>query len=158
MPLNIAKSQSLIRSLIDQISHRLPSYTLQEQNNNFGDMLMISQSATPTAGQSNWAIRIVGQDTPFTDVIGLQQSTYTPFVAQVIEESSTIAGVSLIPLAVRVFVEMELAKLGIKQQRFLSANATVPALSMFDASDANVTGATLEVTLAADQYWPLSGQ
>ena len=158
MPLNIAKSQSLIRNLIDQLSHRFPSYTLVEQNNAYGDMLLVSQSATPTAGQANWAIRMIGQDTPFTDVIGLPQSVYTPFIAQVIEESSATSGVALIPLALASVFEIELAKLGVKQERYLSANGTVPALSMFDANDNGVTGATLEATVAADQYWPLSGQ
>src|ERR1035441_7414079 len=83
---NIAKSQSLVRALMDQLSKRLPTYTFSEQLTSVGDTLMISQSASPTAGQNNCAIRVGFQDTQFNDVIGLPQSVYSPMRADCIEE------------------------------------------------------------------------
>ena len=53
---NYWKSQSLVRALIDQLSKRFPTYTLTENLTSCGDQLMVSQSATPTAGQNNAAI------------------------------------------------------------------------------------------------------
>ena len=86
---NIAKSQSLVRALQDQLSKRLSSYTIVESLiNSAGDTLMVSQSATPTAGQNNCAIRIGFQDTQFNDVIGNPQNVYTPMRADIIQEST----------------------------------------------------------------------
>jgi hypothetical protein len=157
MAFNIAKSQSLIRALKDQLSKRLPAYTIIEVLGSAGDQLLISQHATPVAGEQNIAIRIKGQDTQFTDVIGLAQSVYTPMVCQVIEEGSTIAHVSVLQMAVRAALEAELGKLGVKQERWLNANTVVPALSQF-AADGSVSTSTLEASIAPDIYWPLSGQ
>ena len=155
---NIAKSQSLVRALIDQLSKRLPSYTLVESLTNGGDTLMVSQSATPTAGQNNAAILIGYQDTQFNDVIGNPQSVYSPMEAQIVEESSATAGVSLCAMSFQLAVMVELGKMGIKQAWFLNANGTVPAVSQFSAVPTAPTGATLQVNIAPDAYWPLSGQ
>jgi hypothetical protein len=156
---NIAKSQSLIRALKDQLSKRLPAYTIQESLvNSAGDTLMISQSASPTAGQNNVAIRIGFQDTQFTDVIGLPQSVYTPMRADIIQEATAAsASVSLCQMAFQQAIAAELDKMGIRERWYLNANGTVPAVSEF-AADGSVTTAVLQIELAPDQYWPLSGQ
>lgn len=156
---NIAKSQSLVRALIDQLSKRLPTWTLTESLTNGGDTLMVSQSATPTAGQSNAAILIGYQDTQFNDVIGNPQNVYTPMEAQIVEEASAAsASVSLVTLSFQLCVMVELGKMGIKQAWYLNPNGTVPAVSQFSAVPTAPTGATLQINIAPDQYWPLSGQ
>lgn len=162
---NIAKSQSLIRALQDQLSKRLAppafaaAYTIVESlANSAGDTLMISQSATPTAGQNNCAIRIGFQDTQFSDVIGLSQSVYSPMRADVIQEATAAsASVSLCSMAFQLAISVELAKMGIKQRWYLNANGTVPAIAEFNA-DGTVSTAVLQSTIAPDAYWPLSGQ
>ena len=231
---NIAKSQSLIRALKDQLSKRLPAYTIQESLvNSAGDSLMISQSASPTAGQNNIAIRVGFQDTQFTNVIGQPQDVYTPMRADLIEEAmaagpwvvtatsfnatigavyqsangsvfsvnnTVVAGtvlnlngldrpdasgiltrlsgtgdasityasfvavspapgaaISLCSMAFQQAIAAELNKMGIKQRWYLNAKGTVPAVSEF-AADGSVTTAVLQIELAPDQYWPLSGQ
>lgn len=156
---NIAKAQSLIRILKDNLSKRLPSsYSLVEQIDpaGLGDQLLISQHSPAVAGEQNLAIRILGQDTQFTDVIGNPQSLYSPEKAQVIEEASTIANVSLLTLANASYINWEISRMGVKQERYLNSNGTVPALSQF-ASTGLVTGSNFVETVS-DLYWPLSGQ
>lgn len=162
---NIAKSQSLIRALQDQLSKRLGSpayptpYTLVESLlNSAGDTLMVSQSATPTAGQNNCAIRIGFQDTQFSDVIGNPQNVYTPMRADIIQEATAAsASVSLCTMAFQLAVSVELGKMGIKQRWYLNPNGTVPAVSEFN-SDGSVSTAVKQLDLSPDAYWPLSGQ
>lgn len=152
-----AKSQSLARSLRDNLRKRLPTFTISESLDAAGSRLLISADATPAAGEQVCAIRIKFQDTQFDDVIGQDQRVYTPCVAQVIEENSTIANVSLLTMANKAAIDAELGRLGIKQERYMTANTVVPALSQF-AANGSVTTATLRASLAADIKWPLSGQ
>jgi len=162
---NIAKSQSLIRALQDQLGKRLGSpayatpYTLVESLlNSAGDTLMVSQSATPTAGQNNCAIRIGFQDTQFNDVIGNPQNVYTPMRADIIQEATAAsASVSLCTMAFQLAVSVELCKIGIKQRWYLNPTGTVPAVSEFNA-DGTVSTAVKQLDLSPDAYWPLSGQ
>lgn len=153
----IAKSQSLIKPLKDSLTKRLPStYVLTESLDSQGARLLISADATPAAGEQVMAIRIRGQDQQFQDVIGNAQRTYSPMVVQVIEEESTISGVSLMSLSNRIKIDWELARLGCKQERYMNANTAVPAMSQF-ASDGTVSSSTLNQGIS-DLYWPLSGQ
>ena len=162
---NIAKSQSLIRALQDQLGKRLSSpayatpYTLVESLiNSAGDTLMVSQSATPTAGQNNCAIRMGFQDTQFSDVIGNPQNVYTPMKADIIQEATAAsASVSLCSMAFQLAISIELCKMGVKQRWYLNPNGTVPAVSEF-AADGTVTTAVKQIELSPDAYWPLSGQ
>ena len=156
---NIAKSQSLVRSLIDLLSKRLPAYTFSEQLTPVGDTLMISQSASPTAGQNNCAIRIGFQDTQFNDVIGLPQNIYSPMRADVIEESTAAsASVSLCTLTFQLAINVELDRMGVKQRWYLNPNGTVPAISEFAADGSVSAPAVKQLDLSPDAYWPLSGQ
>lgn len=154
----IAKSQSLMRALKDNLQKRLPStYVFSDSLDSQGARLLISADSTPAAGEQVIAIRIKGQDTQFNNVIQQAQTVYTPMICQVIEEASTIAGVSLITLANRAQIDCEINRLSVKQERYLNANGTVPAVSQF-AADGSVTGSTLAASVSPDLYWPLSGQ
>ena len=159
---NYWKSQSLIRNLMDQLGKRLPTYTLTENLTASGDQLMVSQSATPTAGQNNAAILMGFQDTQFQDVIGVPQAVYTPMEAQIVEEATVTPALatssSLCSMAFQIVINIELGKLGVKQAWYLNPLGTVPALSQFSSVPTAPTGATLTISLAPDQYWPLSGQ
>ena len=154
----IAKSQSLMRVLKNNLQQRLPStYVFTESQDSQGAMLLISADSTPAAGEQVVAIRAKGQDQQFSDVIGNAQRTYSPMVFQVIEEASTVSGVSLITLLNRIKIDMELARPGVKQVRYLNTNGTVPALSQFQA-DGSVSGSNFNQEISPDLYWPLSGQ
>jgi len=154
----IAKSQNLMRVLQDHLTLRLgSSYFFTTSQDSQGAQLLISQHSPAVAGEQNIAIRAIGQDQQFSDVIGNPQRTYSPMKFQVIEEASTISGVSLLTLLNRVKIDMELARPGVKQERYLNANGTVPALSQFQ-TDGSVSGSTLNQSIAPDLYWPLSGQ
>jgi hypothetical protein len=152
------KQAAIMRDLYDRLTKKLPTtYFFTQAMDQQGSQLLISQSSTPTAGQQNVAIRIESDVTAFLDVIGNPQKVYAPLKAQVIEESSTITGVSLLTLLNRLKIDLELARMGIKQERWLNANGTVPALSQF-VSDGTISGSTLVASLPFDMYWPLSGQ
>jgi len=154
----IAKSQSLMLALKDHLQKELPStYVFTTAQDSAGAQLLISQDSTPSAGEQVVAIRIKGQDTQFNDSIGNAQRVYTPMVIQVIEEASTISGVSLITLANRAWIDRELARSGVKQERWLNTHGTVPALTQFN-TDGTVSSSTLAATTSPDLYWPLSGQ
>lgn len=154
----ISKSQAIMRELKERLAIKMPSsYVLTESADANGSILLISADATPAAGEQVIAIRILGEQTAFKDVLGSAQKVYAPLRAQVIEESSTISGVSLITLANRLHVDLELARMAVKQERYMNANTAVPAVSQF-ASDGSVSSSTKIASLAADMYWPLSGQ
>jgi hypothetical protein len=76
---------------------------------------------------------------------------------QVIEEASSISGVPLLSLLNAVQIEVELARLGVQEERYLNANGTAPTASQF-ASDSTVSGSNLIIILSPDLSWPLSGQ
>jgi hypothetical protein len=153
-----SKAQAIMRDLKERLQRKLPStYVLNQSEDASGSILLISADATPAAGEQVVAIRIEAEKTAFTDVLGLAQKVYAPLRAQVIEESSTIAGVSLITLANRLQIDLEIARTGLKQERYMNANATVPAISQFSA-DGSVASSTLIASVPFDMYWPLSGQ
>lgn len=154
----IAKSQAIMRDLQDRLQKKMPStYVFSASFDTNGARLLISQDSTPSAGEQVVAIRIEGESTAHKDVLGNPQKVYAPLKAQVIEEASTIAGVSLITLANRLNIDLELARMGVKQERYMNANATVPAVTQFQA-DGTVSGSSLIASLPFDMYWPLSGQ
>lgn len=155
----IAKSQSLMRALRDNLQKRLPStYVFSESLDAQGSRLLISADATPATTEQVCAIRIKPQDQQFNNVIGQSQLTYTPMIAQVIEEATAAsATVSLLTLANKSQIDQELMRMSVKQERYINAAGTVPAVSQY-AADGTVTGSTLATTVSPDLYWPLSGQ
>lgn len=154
----IAKSQAIMRELKERLQKKMPStYVFSESMDANGSILLISADSTPAAGEQVVAIRILGEQTAFKNSIGSAQTVYAPLRAQVIEEASTIAGVSLITLVNRLHVDLELARMAVKQERYMNANTVVPAVSQFSA-DGSVATATKIASLPSDMYWPLSGQ
>lgn len=152
---SIAKSQSLMRQLKDNLSKRLSTLVFTESLDAQGAILLISDG-TPSTGEQVCAIRIKGENTQFDDSIGLDQRVYSIMIAQVIEETSSIANVSLLTMANKARIDYELGKLGIKQERYMTANGTVPAVAMFNANG-NVDTASFVIAIS-DLYWPQSGQ
>ena len=76
---------------------------------------------------------------------------------QVIEESATEPGVSLLTMAFSGAVNKELSNMGVKQERWLNPAATAPTSSQFGASLA-VSVASKVAVIEADVQFPLSGQ
>ena len=155
---SIAKSQAIMRDLTDRLQKKLPTSTFTSAVDVYGPQLLITM---PGSGQV-MAIRIENEQSNFTDIIGSPQVVYAPLKAQVIEEASATAGVSLMLLVNRLAVDLELARMGLKQERWMNANGTLPTLAQFQSGGSTpsptVTGSTLIASLPFDMYWPLSGQ
>jgi len=98
-------------------------------------------------------IRLAG--TAFNDVIGSAQSVFSPHVIQIVEESvdanvGPAATASVISIANKHILDFEIAKLGLRQERYVCAGAAQPSAS-------EITEANLSSKLS-DLSWPLSGQ
>lgn len=151
------KAHSLLLQLKERLQKRFPStYVITESSDDKGYRLLISQDATPAAGEQVIALRLLGVDTEARDIIDSKR-VFGPIVCQVIEEESTITGVSLITLANKLRLDIELGRLGVLQERYMTANGTVPAVSMFQ-NDGSVATASLIIKASPDLYYPLLSQ
>ncbi|MEM4360410.1 MAG: hypothetical protein QXT45_07780 [Candidatus Bilamarchaeaceae archaeon] len=151
------KAQMMMLDLKERLQKRLPStYVFAESSDAQGPRLLISQDATPAAGEQVIAIRLLGVDVEVRNIFD-NKKMFGPIKAQVIEEASTVSGVSLITLANRIHVDLELARLGLLQERYMTANGTAPDVSMFQA-DGSVSTASLIASVSPDLYWPLLSQ
>lgn len=142
-----AKQLSLIRQLSDSLKKREPSATVTEDQ----DKVLFVK------GSEKCAIKCKAHDTQFKNSVGMPQEVFSPMVMQVIEEESTVTGISTLHVATKAHIEIELARIGSKQERFLNANGAAPALSQFQA-DNSVSGSTKVAEISCDFKWPLSGQ
>lgn len=149
--MSIKKAQSLIDSLESKLTLRLPTFTITKSVDAKGSMLLISADATPAAGEEVMAIRIKPMEEERVNSIGLPQESFSPSVAQVIEEAAVAFAIKT-----KVCIESELAKLGVAQERYSKTAGTVPTLAMFLAD--GTVNATLDASLSNDAKWPLSGQ
>lgn len=154
----IAKSQSLMRKLKDRLQRRLPStYVFTESMDSQGAILLISADSSPATGEQVCALRIRGESTQFSDIVGNAQKVYSPSLIQVIEEAGAVAGTSILSLSNKSKIDAEVNRLSVKQERYLNANGTVPAVSQF-AADGSVSSSTLNCEISPDLNWPQSGQ
>jgi hypothetical protein len=151
-----ARELSTALKIKEKLSIVLAPLTVVQSSDANGVMLLVSDG-TPAAGEQVAAIRLCKMPSDFTDSVGLTQKIYAPLICQVIEETSTIAATSLLTAANRSKLDAILAQAGLRQERYMTANATVPATSMF-AANAAVTTATAVATIEPDIQWPLSGQ
>lgn len=151
------KEQTLLLKLKEHLRMIFPTFTLTESLGSDGAKLLISADSTPAAGEQVMAIRIKKNATDFTDSVGLTQKIYAPLMMQVIEESSSVAGLSILTAANKARLDSELAKMGVTEERYLNANTTAVTLAQF-ASDGTVSGSTKVADVRADVQWPLSGQ
>lgn len=151
------KAQTLMMQLKERLQKRFPStYVFSESSDDKGVRLLISQDATPAAGEQVIAIRLLGVDTEARDILD-NKRVFSPIRCQVIEEESTITNVSLITLINKLYIDIELGRLGLLQERYLTANGTVPAVSMFQ-NDGSVATAVLKAKVSPDLYYPLLSQ
>lgn len=155
------KAQAVMRDLTARLQLKLPTLIFTSSVDALGARLQISQSATPTTEQQNFAIRIAADTTAFTDVLGNPQTVFVPLKAQVIEEALTgNPTISCVSLINRLAVDLELARMGVKQERWLNAAGTPATVAQFTvtAGSPTVTGSALIASIPFDMYWPLSGQ
>lgn len=151
------KAQAMMLQLKERLQKRMPSsYVFSESLDDQGPRLLISQDTTPAAGEQVIAIRLLGVDSEAKDIIG-EKRVFAPVRAQIIMEESSISNVSLITLANHIRVAVELNRMGLLQEWYMTANGTVPAVSMF-AADGSVSTATLRIKVSPDLYYPLLGQ
>jgi len=151
MSAQIAKANTLMLKLKESLKMKLPaSFQTDGRDADGNPTLMLSQSSSAVAGQQNILIRIKADSTAFVDSIGQAQSVFSPHIIQSAEEESTITGVSLLTLAVRSKIDFCINRLGCKEEKYLSANTSVPALT-------DMVPANLQAKVA-DDYFPLSAQ
>jgi hypothetical protein len=158
---NLAKSQALIRAMSDNLMKRLPStYVITQSFDSVGARLSISASSSWTTGTDAVYIRICGDNTQFSDIIGNPQNVYSPLIAQVISEASTAGnGTTATSWTTMTNIMAELLRAIGKTDLFTTANGTSPLTStLFDSADTGVTGATFVAEVRSDLNWPLSGQ
>lgn len=158
----IAKSQSLVRSLKDRLSKRMPAgYIVRESVDAAGARLEIQQDASWATTEQKAVIRIVAQDTQFSDVIGGAQKVYSPMIAQMISEGNSASPTaSQLTASNEARILAELFRLGIKVELYLTDVTVEPALALFLANGSVNTSATCALVdrIEADLQWPLSGQ
>lgn len=147
----IAKANTLMLKLKEEIRQKLPSFVQTDNVDSNGyPTLLVSADATPAAGEQNMFIRIKTISSPAVDSIGQAQSVYGPHVVQSVEESSTIANVSLLTIDVKAKLDWCISRLGCQEEKYLSDNTDVPAL-------AEITSDNLKATIT-DAYFALSHQ
>lgn len=158
----IAKSQSIIRALKDNLQKRLPStYVLSESLDAAGARLSIQQDASWATTEEKVVIRIVGEQSQFNDVIGNAQASFGPMKAQVIAEGDAASPTkSQLSLATEAAVMAELFRALGKVELYLTDVTVDPALSLFASDGSVTTSATcaLIASVASDLRWPQSGQ
>jgi hypothetical protein len=158
----IAKSQALIRALKDNLQKRLPStYILAESVDAAGARLSIQQDSSWATTEQKAVIRIVAQDTQFSNSIGNAQAVYSPLKAQMIAEGdSSSPSKSQLSWANDAKIMAELFRAIGKVELYLTDVTVDPALSLFASDGSVTTSATCALieSISADLRWPLSGQ
>jgi hypothetical protein len=158
----IAKSQSLVRSLKDRLSKRMPAgYIVRDSVDAAGARLEIQQDSSWSSTEQKAVIRIVAQGTQFSDIVGGAQKVYTPMVAQMISEGDSATPIaSQLTASNQARILNELFRLGIKVELYLTDLAVEPALSLFLADGTVNTSSTCVLIdrIEPDLQWPLSGQ
>lgn len=146
----LAKAQSLIRDLKERLQIRFPSYVLDESMDSEGAILLIQKDSSWATTENAAAIRIKPEGTVMKDSIGQSQAVFSPHVAQIVEEESATANIAVNTLPFKAALECEIARLGLRQERYLSAAGTKPVV-------AEIVFSNLKAVVS-DLYHPLSQQ
>ena len=147
----IAKPQTLMLKLVEELKMRLPQYFYAQGSDSNGfPTLLISQSSTPAAGENNAFIKIVNAPTAFVDSINSPQSTFSPNICQIVEEKAASGNGTVLSSSFAAQLDWCLIRQGTIDQWYTRANGTVPGNS-------DVTAGNLQAQ-TADAYFPLSMQ
>lgn len=147
--MSTAKAIVLVRSLKDQLKFRVPSLALAEGTASDGNPTVAVGAGT--AGSQSAFIKIKELPLIGTDALGLASRGFSPHVAQIVLETSTIANVALMTEANEFAILVELMKLGCKVELYMSANGNA-------VDNADITSGNLKASIDADmQFKSLAG-
>jgi hypothetical protein len=158
---NLVKAQALIRAMSDNLMKRLPGYTITQSFDSVGARLTITAGASWDTNTDAVYIRICGDNTQFTDIIGNPQTVYSPLIAQIISELSTGGnGQTATSWTTMTNVMAEVLRAIGKTDLFTTPNGTNPtSAALFDSTDTGVASpAVFASEVISDLNWPLSGQ
>jgi len=146
MALTSAKANSIAGELLDALQKRFGKTTTGAQDGGLDtDGNKLIKFGPGTAGSQSALIKLSAFSNIGADVLGNQQQSYSPSVAQVVLEQSTIANVSLLLAATLMPLMDEIAKFGTRVELFLTANGTAPSATGITGNPAAVyDGASLQ--------------
>jgi len=152
---SIAKESTLLLKLKERLALFIPSATISVQYDASGASLLVSFGSSHQA----MAVKILKIASDFTDSVGNSQAIWAPLKCQVLEEAAAAdANASIVDVKYASFVNNEVSRMSLLQERWILPNGTAPALSQLN-SDGTVGGsASLATTIRPDIQWPLSGQ
>lgn len=152
---SVKKSESLVRNLKERLKLRLPStYSILDSNDVKGFRLQVNDGSWATTEYA-FALRVLGIESQFTDVIGNQQKAYAPSKCQLIIEAGAV-GVGLSALKIAELIS-EISRMGLRIDLYQNTTTNQPLASQF-AADGSVSSSTLQGSIDPDLKWPLSGQ
>jgi hypothetical protein len=149
----MARIDDIVRLIQGQASIILPAYTQAISYNSGMNDLLISQSATPTAGQENVFLQLGPKNYNGFPTASLAVNVSgQPDVLQVVLESDASTAARSVWTAIDFSMLMSvLASMNVEMWIYLRANGTVPGLA--DLTAGNLVGVVL-----ADPRHPNVGQ
>jgi hypothetical protein len=138
-----AKAHAVASELKDALAKRFAAVSLSFDTDG-APLIRIGSNAA--AGQQTALIKVADVAPLGTDAIGLSARGYTPCVAQLVLETSTISNVALLVEASKLAIMAELGHRGLKTELYMSANtnATGPE---------DITSGNLKATFDPDPKW-----
>jgi hypothetical protein len=148
-----AKAQKLAAELFDELRTRLGTgYTITEGFDSDGwATLLLSHDASPATTEDNAFIRVRARDWDLAkDVIGNDQTVYTPSVIQIVYEAPSSGGAAFpyVTAAHTLNILQACCKRGTRVELWTSDNGTVPDGNAFVSGD-------LVTSIEPDLYWPM---
>ncbi len=135
------KSQALAAELRDALAKRFATVSDVKFDTDGSPYVLVGAG---TAGSQSALVKISGEQPLGVDGLGLTPRSFSPHVAQVVLETSTIANVALMTEANKLAFLGEVEKFGTKIELYMSANGN--AVDPTDISSGNLK-ATWELHL-----------
>jgi hypothetical protein len=131
---NTYKSQALIAELRDALAKRFATVSPVQFDTDGNPFILVGAG---TAGSQSALVKLRGETVAgAVDGLGLTQRSYSPHIAQVVLETSTIANVALMTEANKLVLLGEVTKFGTRVDLYMSANTN--AVGVEDIVPANL--------------------
>lgn len=128
------KSQVIARSMVEDLTVRLPSLTVAAGVDASGWPTISINDATPATTEQNFFIRIMEMPSLGLDSFGNAQQSYGPHVIQLAMETSTVASLGFPTDANRLHVMGECLAQGARFEVYLEDNGTIPVVGSLVAA------------------------
>lgn len=150
---NSYKAVALARELANKLYQRLPRTFVISQlfDTTDGNPYITINDGTPAAGEPNFLIKVKSVDwTTAQDVLGLNQTVYTPHVIQLVTEADPTGGAGADPTTRAQLLPVigQCVLMGAILEWYESASGVAPSLS-------TITAGNLKSTFHPNQQYPL---